>query len=152
MDIGCYGVYTSRLVFDEEPTRVLGLIGEDPEMRTDVVTSAMLHFRSGQCVFTCGTQLVPYQRVQILGSQGRIRSGDTFKCSAGSAVPYIYRRWSRFLRSQCGDLGIRDLRSIYDPRRPVSQSIRQGTELAVPRELCLEHGGNRSDFPLSQIW
>ena len=72
MDIGCYGVYTSRLVFDEEPTRVLGLIGEDPEMRTDVVTSAMLHFRSGQCVFTCGTQLVPYQRVQILGTQGRI--------------------------------------------------------------------------------
>src|ERR1700688_3544137 len=72
MDIGCYGVYTSRLVFDEEPTRVLGLIEEDPEMRTDVVTSVMLHFRSGQCVFTCGTQLVPYQRVQILGTQGRI--------------------------------------------------------------------------------
>jgi predicted dehydrogenase len=38
MDIGCYGVYIARLVFDEEPTRVLGLIEEDPEMRTDAVT------------------------------------------------------------------------------------------------------------------
>src|SRR6202046_299492 len=30
MDIGCYGVYISRLVFGEEPARVLGLIEEDP--------------------------------------------------------------------------------------------------------------------------
>src|SRR5271165_2304846 len=72
MDIGCYLVYTSRLIFGEEPTRVSALIEEDPAMRTDVLTSAILHFPSGQTVFTCSTQLVPYQRVQIFGTDGRI--------------------------------------------------------------------------------
>src|SRR6201987_2821923 len=46
MDIGCYGVYTSRLVFGEEPTRVLGLTEADPEMRIDILTSGILQFPS----------------------------------------------------------------------------------------------------------
>ncbi len=72
MDIGCYLVFTSRLVFGEEPLKVLGLIETDPEMKTDVVTSGILHFPSGQSVFTCSTQIVPYQRVHIFGTKGRI--------------------------------------------------------------------------------
>jgi predicted dehydrogenase len=32
----------------------------------------MLDYPSGQAVFTCSTQLVPWQRVQILGTSGRI--------------------------------------------------------------------------------
>lgn len=72
MDIGCYLVYTARLLFAEEPTRVSALIETDPEMQTDVMTSGILDFPSGQAVFTCGTQTVPYQRVQILGDRGRI--------------------------------------------------------------------------------
>ncbi|HEY5743321.1 MAG TPA: hypothetical protein VIS99_12360, partial [Terrimicrobiaceae bacterium] len=39
---------------------------------TDVLSSAMLDFPSGQSVFTCSTQVVPYQRVQILGTERRI--------------------------------------------------------------------------------
>ena len=58
MDIGCYLVYTSRLIFGEEPSRVLGLIERDPEMKTDVLTSGIFHFPSGQSVFTCSTQIV----------------------------------------------------------------------------------------------
>ena len=72
MDIGCYLIYTSRLVFAAEPIRVCGLIEIDPETRTDVMTSAMLQFASGQSVFTCSTQVVPYQRVQILCTEKRI--------------------------------------------------------------------------------
>ncbi len=72
MDIGCYLVYTSRIIFGEEPTKVSALIEEDPVLRTDAITSAILHFPSGQSIFTCSTQLVPYQRVQIFGTQGRI--------------------------------------------------------------------------------
>ncbi|MBV9492107.1 MAG: Gfo/Idh/MocA family oxidoreductase [Verrucomicrobia bacterium] len=72
MDIGCYLVYTSRLIFGEEPARVVGLIREDPELGVDLLTSGLLDFPSGQCAFTCGTQVVPYQRVQILGTKGRV--------------------------------------------------------------------------------
>ena len=72
MDIGCYPIQLSRFLFEQEPVRVVGMIERDPEMRTDRLTSALLEFPSGQGVFTCGTQLVPYQRTQILGTKGRI--------------------------------------------------------------------------------
>ncbi len=72
MDIGCYPITTSRFIFGEEPRRVLGLIERDPEMKTDRLTTAILDFPSGHSIFTCGTQLVPYQRMQFLGTRGRI--------------------------------------------------------------------------------
>jgi predicted dehydrogenase len=72
MDVGCYPITTSRFVFREEPSRVLGLIGRDPVMKIDRLTSAILDFPSGQSTFTCSTQLVPYQRMTFLGTKGRI--------------------------------------------------------------------------------
>jgi predicted dehydrogenase len=72
MDIGCYPINTSRFIFGEEPLRVLGLAGRDPAMKVDCLTSAILDFPSGQSTFTCSTQLVPYQRMQFLGTTGRI--------------------------------------------------------------------------------
>jgi predicted dehydrogenase len=72
MDIGCYLVHTSRMIFDREPVRVCALIDRDPRMDVDRLTSVMLDFGSAQAVGTCSTQLVPYQRVQILGARGRV--------------------------------------------------------------------------------
>ncbi len=72
MDIGCYPITTSRFIFREEPGRVMGLIERDPEWRIDRLASAILDFPSGQCVFTCSTQLVPYQRMQFFGTEGRV--------------------------------------------------------------------------------
>ncbi len=72
MDIGCYLVQASRYAFADEPTRVVASIERDPAMHTDRLTSAILEFPGGQSIFTCSTQLVPYQRIQFLGSKGRI--------------------------------------------------------------------------------
>jgi predicted dehydrogenase len=72
MDIGCYPINTSRFAFDEEPTRVSGLIDKDPKLKVDRLTSAILEFPSGQAIFTCSTQIMPYQRMQFLGTKGRI--------------------------------------------------------------------------------
>jgi len=72
MDIGCYLVHASRYAFAQEPGRVVACIDRDPEMRTDRLTSAILDFPGGQAVFTCSTQLVPYQRIQFFGTRGRI--------------------------------------------------------------------------------
>jgi len=71
-DIGCYCIQASRYAFGAEPTRVVGCIDRDPQMHTDRLTSAILEFQSGQAIFTCSTQMVPYQRVQFLGTKGRI--------------------------------------------------------------------------------
>jgi predicted dehydrogenase len=72
MDIGCYPIVTSRFIWGEEPTRVSGLIERDPEFKTDRLASAILDFPSGQTTFVCSTQMVPYQRMQFLGTKGRI--------------------------------------------------------------------------------
>src|ERR1700678_1385199 len=72
MDIGCYPINTSRFVFGEEPLRVSALLEKDPKMQVDRLTSAILEFPSGHAVFTCSTQLVPYQRLQFFGTKGRI--------------------------------------------------------------------------------
>ena len=72
MDIGCYPIVLSRFLFESEPVRVIASIDRDPEFETDRLTSALLEFEHGQTVFTCSTQLVPYQRTQVLGTRGRI--------------------------------------------------------------------------------
>ena len=72
MDIGCYLIHAARYAFAAEPLRVVSLIDRDPVLRTDRLTSALMEFPSGQAIFTCSTQLVPYQRVQFLGTKGRI--------------------------------------------------------------------------------
>jgi predicted dehydrogenase len=71
-DIGCYPIFTSRIIFGEEPNRVLGTLERDPEFKTDRLASVILDFPSGQAVFTCSTQLFPYQRMHFIGTTGRI--------------------------------------------------------------------------------
>jgi len=72
MDIGCYNISLSRFIFDAEPKRVSGLIEHDPEFKVDRMASGMLDFGRGSSIFTCSTQLTPYQRVNIFGTTGRI--------------------------------------------------------------------------------
>jgi predicted dehydrogenase len=82
MDIGCYLVHASRFAFAQQPTRVVALIDRDPQMRIDRLTSAILDFPSGQSIFTCSTQLVPYQRIHFLGTRGRIEIEIPFNAPA----------------------------------------------------------------------
>lgn len=73
MDIGCYCVSFPRFLFDEEPVRVVSIVDRDPVMKTDRLTSAMLDFGTGKTsTFTCSTQLMPYQRVHVFGTNGQI--------------------------------------------------------------------------------
>lgn len=72
MDIGCYCVSFARFLFGAEPRRILALADFDPKFGTDRLTSALLDFGRGTATFTCATQLSPYQRVQIFGTEGRI--------------------------------------------------------------------------------
>jgi predicted dehydrogenase len=83
MDIGCYPIKTSRMIFGEEPRRVSAVMRRDPALGTDVLTSAILDYPSGQCVFTCSTQIVPNQSVRIYGTQGLIDFEIPFNAVAG---------------------------------------------------------------------
>jgi predicted dehydrogenase len=72
LDIGSYPITMSRFMFGAEPLRVSGVLERDPDFGTDRLTSGMLEFAAGHSIFTCSTQLVPYQRMQFLGTKGRI--------------------------------------------------------------------------------
>jgi predicted dehydrogenase len=72
MDIGCYCISVPRFIFGREPFRVSGWVDYDPEFGTDRLASGILDFGDGAATFTCSTQLVPYQRVNIFGTTGRV--------------------------------------------------------------------------------
>lgn len=71
-DIGCYCINISRFITGEEPKKVAALIERDDESKIDKLTSAILDFPSCQSTFTCGTQIVPYQRMHFFGTSGRV--------------------------------------------------------------------------------
>jgi predicted dehydrogenase len=86
-DIGCYAVLCGRHLFEAEPLRVIALVDRDPAMGTDRTTSALLDFGGGrQLTFTVSTQSVPYQRVQIVGTHGRIEVQIPFNAPQGGAM------------------------------------------------------------------
>lgn len=73
MDIGCYPITVSRFIFDAEPLRVTGTFERDPKFGTDRLASGLADFGEGRHLsFTVSTQLAPYQRVNIMGTKGRI--------------------------------------------------------------------------------
>lgn len=139
MDIGCYLIHASRFAFAKEPTRVVASIDRDPQMQIDRLTSAILDFPGGQSIFTCSTQLVPYQRVQFLGTRGRIEI----------EIPYNAPpdRPTRIFLDDGGDLFGRDITIETFPvcnqytlqGDAFSKAVLEGTEVPVPLEDAIKN-------------
>lgn len=139
MDIGCYPITTSRFIFGDEPSRVLGIIERDPEMKTDRLTSAILDFPPGQAVFTCSTQLVPYQRMHFLGTKGRIEIEIPFNAPKD--------RPCRIFIDDGGNIFGEDIKTEslptcdqYTIQADVfSRGIRENSEVPVPLEDAIKN-------------
>lgn len=71
-DIGCYAIDLSRMLFGGEPTGVSAAVRCDERFGTDALTSAVLDFGGRHATFVCSTQLEPAQRVEVLGTAGRL--------------------------------------------------------------------------------
>jgi predicted dehydrogenase len=144
MDIGCYLINTGRLIFGREPLRVAGAVDRDPTLGTDRTTSMILDFGGGHLSGTCSTQAVPYQRMQIFGTRGRIEVEIPF-----NAPP---DRPCRMTVDKTGDLFGAGLEVIeiatcdqYTIQADLfSQAIRRGGPAPIPIEdavanmACLE--------------
>jgi predicted dehydrogenase len=86
-DIGCYAILSGRYLFEAEPVRVMALVDRDPAFGTDRSTSALLDFGHGRhLTFTVSTQSCPYQRVQAVGTRGRIELQIPFNAPQGGAM------------------------------------------------------------------
>lgn len=86
-DIGCYAILAARHLFDAEPRRGIALVDRDPALGTDRTTSALLDFGAGrQLTFTVSTQACRYQRVQAVGTEGRLEIQIPFNAPRGGAM------------------------------------------------------------------
>jgi predicted dehydrogenase len=133
-DIGCYPIATSRFLFEAEPTRAASQIEYDPNFETDRLASVLLQFPTGQALFYCSTQLVPYQRMQILGTEGRIEIEIPF-----NAPPDRPCRMFVDDGSGLGDASARletfDVVNQYTLQGDLfARAIREGTPLPFPLE------------------
>jgi predicted dehydrogenase len=72
-DIGCYTINVSRFLFGAEPRTVDARLERDPATGVDILASAILGFAGGTATFTCSTRTEPDQRVDVYGTEGRIR-------------------------------------------------------------------------------
>lgn len=90
MDIGCYPVTAARFIFASEPGRLVSLIDRDPEFGTDRLASVIADFGGGrQLAFTVGMQIVPSQRIEIIGEKGRIEILIPFNAPQNEATALI---------------------------------------------------------------
>jgi predicted dehydrogenase len=133
-DIGCYLITTSRWIFSAEPQRVLGLIERDPQFETDRLASAILDFAAGRAIFTCSTQLVPYQRMQFLGTKGRIEIKIPFNAPLDRPCEILIDDGRDFLGSGITTEVIPTCNQYIIEWDAFSRAIREGGEVPVPLE------------------
>jgi predicted dehydrogenase len=72
LDIGSYPITLSRWIYGQEPKRVSGALELDPDFGTDRLASGVMEFSTGHSVFSCGTQTNYFQRMELLGTTGRL--------------------------------------------------------------------------------
>jgi len=134
MDIGCYPITTSRFIFGEEPARVAGLVERDPDFKTDRLASVILDFPSGQAVFTCSTQMVPYQRMQFLGTKGRIEMEIPFNAPNDRPTRLFIDDGRDVFGGGIGTETIPVCDQYTVQGDAFSRAIREGSEVPVPLE------------------
>jgi predicted dehydrogenase len=130
MDIGCYLINTSRLIFREEPRRVMGLIELDPTLKIDRLTSMILDYPSGQAIGTCSTQMTAYQRMHIFGTEGHIEIEIPFNAPND-------KRCRVFVNDELIDFSICDQYTIQGDL--FSKAIRDNSPVATPLEDAIQN-------------
>src|SRR5262249_35971160 len=66
------------------PLQVSAAITRDPRFgNIDMLTSAILEFPSGHCIFTCSTQIMLQQSMRFYGTEGRIEPEIPFNAAVG---------------------------------------------------------------------
>ena len=118
---------------DAEPLRVVSLVDRDPTFRTDRTASALVDFGKGrQLAFSVSTQTVGFQRVNILGTKGRLEVRIPFNALPHEAMRLLFDNGRKF-----DDLSARTI------RLPKAEQYRLQAEAfsrAVTGEEKLEFG------------
>ncbi|WP_437497344.1 Gfo/Idh/MocA family protein [Sorangium sp. So ce1099] len=136
-DIGCYAVNTSRFLFGREPVRAMALVDRDPEFGTDRLTSGMLDYGGAHLTFTCSTQAVPYQRVNALGTKGRIEIEIPFNAPAYQPCKIFLDDGSTLDCSSAKDTSLAIVDQYHLQSEAFSRAIRTGGPVENPIEVAV---------------
>jgi len=139
MDIGCYLVTTSRLVFGELPLRVASLIERDPGSGVDTLTSMMLEYPSGHAVGSCSTRLVAHQRVQIFGTRGRLEVEIPFNAPSDRPCRIFVDDGRDVFGTGVETIEIPTCDQYTIQADLFAQAVQQNTEVPWPLERSLEN-------------
>jgi predicted dehydrogenase len=130
MDIGCYPITLSRMIFAAEPIGVHAFLDRDPEFKTDRLASVILQYPQGHASFTCSTQLVPYQRMHIFGTTGHIEIEIPFNAPPDKPTRI-------FVNDEVEEFPVCDQYTIQGEL--FSRAILDDTEVPVPLEDALKN-------------
>ena len=136
-DIGCYLVHTSRMIFEREPARVMALIDRDPDMHVDRMSSILLDFESGHSIGTCSTQLVAYQRMHLVGTQGRIELEIPFNAPADRPCRVFVDDGRDLFGGGIETITIPTVNQYRIQGDLFSEAVRSGGDVAYPLEDTL---------------
>jgi len=137
LDVGSYPITLSRWLFGEEPKRVTGLLELDPDFGTDRLASGLLEFSCGQSVFTCGTQTNYYQRMELLGTKGRISVEIPFNAPNDRPTHLTVADGMAIYGGKVVTEEIRVCDQYTVQGDAFSRAIRENTEVPVPLEDAL---------------
>jgi predicted dehydrogenase len=130
LDIGCYPITFSRMMFSSEPSRVHAFLDRDPDFHTDRLASVILEFPQGHASFTCCTQLVPYQKMHIFGTKGHIEIEIPFNAPPDKPTRI-------FVNDEVEEFPACDQYTIQGEL--FSRAILENTEVPVPLEDALKN-------------
>lgn len=130
MDIGCYPITLSRMIFGTEPVGVHAFLDRDPDFKTDRLASVILQYPQGQASFTCSTQLVPYQKMHIFGTAGHIEIEIPFNAPPDKPTRI-------FVNGEAEEFPLCDQYTIQGEL--FSRAILEDTEVPVPLEDALKN-------------
>ena len=130
MDIGCYPMTLSRMIFADEPLRVHAFLDRDPDFKTDRLASVIMEYPKGHASFTCSTQLVPYQKMHIFGTTGHIEIEIPFNAPPDKPTRI-------FVNDVVEEFPVCDQYTIQGEL--FSRAILDDTEVPVPLEDALKN-------------
>jgi predicted dehydrogenase len=137
LDIGCYPITLSRWLFNEEPRRVAGTLELDPDFGTDRLASGILEFSTGHSIFSCGTQTNYFQRMELLGTTGRLAVDIPFNAPNDRPVPVTVADGMALYggKVQVEEIPVSDQYTIQGDA--FSRAILENAEVPVPLENAL---------------
>jgi len=129
LDIGCYCISVSRLLFGSEPEKIFGRVEFDPELHIDRLSHGILYFKTGTATFTCSTQMQLSQRVTIFGTEGIIELEHPFNPPSGGRSSFILKK-----DSECRKIETTSCNQYILMADAFAKSVNESSQIPLPLE------------------